>query len=97
MRDLLFEPNGPLLWEAVAERLEGYFSDLYRAGALQGTDKSEAYFVKCDAETNPPEERDTGRLIAMAGLAAAAPAEFIVLRITQSADGVSITGPDMQL
>jgi uncharacterized protein len=97
MRDLLFEPNGPLLWEAVAERLEGYFSDLYRAGALQGTDKSEAYFVKCDAETNPPEERDTGRLIAMAGLAAAAPAEFIVLRITQSADGVSVTGPDMQL
>lgn len=97
MRDLLFEPNGPLLWEAVAERLEGYFSDLYRAGALQGADASEAYFVKCDAETNPREERDAGRLIAMAGLAAAAPAEFIVVRITQSADGVSVTGPDMQL
>ncbi|ALL70949.1 Phage tail sheath protein FI (plasmid) [Paraburkholderia caribensis MBA4] len=97
LRDLTFEPNNPLLWEAVAERLEGYFSDLYRAGALKGADPREAYFVKCDAETNPPAEREAGRLVAMAGLAAAAPAEFVVVRITQSADGVSVAGPDMRV
>ncbi|SIT43334.1 Tail sheath protein [Paraburkholderia ribeironis] len=97
LRDLMFEPNSPTLWKAVAERLEGYFSDLFRAGALKGGDQAEAYFVKCDAETNPPEERLAGRVSAMAGLAAAAPAEFVIVRITQSADGVSVAGPELQV
>jgi hypothetical protein len=97
LRDLMFEPNSPALWQAVSERLKGYFSDLYYAGALKGADESEAYFVKCDAETNPREECDAGRVIAVAGFAAAAPAEFVIVRITQSADGVSVAGPDMRV
>lgn len=97
LRDLVFEPNNPALWTGVAGRLTSYFSDLFRRGALKGADASEAYFVKCDAETNPPEAREAGRVVAIAGIAPAAPAEFVIVRITQSADGVSVAGPDMQV
>ncbi|MGA7816349.1 phage tail sheath C-terminal domain-containing protein, partial [Caballeronia sp.] len=97
LRDLVFEPNDPALWKGVAERLTSYFSDLYRNGALQGANASEAYFVKCDEETNPREAREAGLVSALAGIAPAVPAEFVIVRITQSADGVSVVGPDMRI
>jgi len=97
LRDLVFEPNDERLWTAVAERLTSFFDDLYSNGALKGNDASEAFFVKCDAETNLMEDRDAGMVIAVAGLAAVAPAEFMIVRITQSATGVSVTGPATQV
>jgi uncharacterized protein len=58
---------------------------LYQSGALRGETAEEAYYVKCDAETNPADDRAVGRVTAEIGLAAVRPAEFIVVRITQEA------------
>jgi phage tail sheath protein FI len=58
-------------------------NDLWREGALVGADRDEAFYVKCDDETNPPEARDVGELICEIGISPVKPAEFIVVRIHQ--------------
>jgi hypothetical protein len=92
LRDLVFELNSPLLWGFVTGRIDRYCRDLYRHGALKGRNPSEAYFVKCDAETNAGYDGDSGAVVAQVGLAPAAPSEFVIVRITQSASGVTVTG-----
>ncbi len=94
MRDLVFEANAPALWERVRDRLDAYCYELFRRGALKGATLEQSFFVKCDAETNPLEEREAGRLIAEVGLAAEVPAEFVIVRITQSVAGIHVTVPE---
>lgn len=90
--DLVFEPYTPALWEKIRGRLNGFCYNLFQAGALNGLSAAEAYYVKCDAEINPPDERNAGRVISHVGLAALAPAEFIVVRIAHSAAGSTLAG-----
>jgi phage tail sheath protein FI len=77
-----FEPNEPRLWVRVQRELNGYLESLWRAGALIGQTPQRAFYVKCDAETNPPEGRDQGQVVTEIGFAPGTPAEFIVIRIT---------------
>jgi hypothetical protein len=93
MNDLVFEPNNPLLWDRARDRLVGYCSELFRRGALKGRDPAEAFIVKCDGEINPLEVREAGQLICEVGLAPLSPAEFILIRITQTAAGAMLTLP----
>jgi hypothetical protein len=93
MHDLVFEPNGPPLWDRLSDRLGAYCYEMFRRGALKGRRPAEAFFVKCDAETNPLEVQAAGQLICEVGLAPVRPAEFIVVRITQSAAGTAATIP----
>jgi len=78
-----FEPNGPRLWIRIRRELTVYLTDLWLDGALAGTTPDEAFFVKCDAETNPPDGREAGQVVTEIGLAPSAPSEFIVVRIIQ--------------
>jgi hypothetical protein len=93
MRDVVFEPNGPPLWARVRDRLGGYCNELFERGALKGIRPAEGFFVKCDAETNPREVREAGQLICDIGLAPIMPAEFIVVRLYQSAAGTTVMLP----
>jgi len=87
MRWAPFEPNDARLWIRVQRELTAYLVKLQTAGALKGKTPAEAFFVKCDAENNPPEVRDLGQVVIEIGLAPLAPAEFIVIRIVRSAGG----------
>jgi phage tail sheath protein FI len=77
-----FEPNEPRLWVRIQRELTTYLTTLLRAGALKGATPGQAFYVKCDAETNPPERRGVGQVMTEIGLAPLTPAEFIVVRIT---------------
>jgi hypothetical protein len=96
LRDFVFESNDPALWRAIEDRVRGYLQELHSKGALKGLAASEAFFVKCNAETNSAASRDAGTVHAEAGLAVAVPAEFVIVRITQSAAGVTVGGPATQ-
>ncbi|MBT0665993.1 lamin tail domain-containing protein [Geobacter pelophilus] len=96
MAELVFEPNDPTLWMRIRRELGSYLGSLHRKGAFQGEKPEEAYFVKCDSETNSSELRDQGKLVVVIGLAMAAPAEFIIVRIVQTDGGVTVT-PDTGL
>jgi hypothetical protein len=78
-----FEPNRPELWIRIRRELGLYLTGLWRAGALLGDTPAEAFYIKCDAETNPPEVREQGQAVTEIGLAPGAPAEFVVIRIIQ--------------
>ena len=80
---VVFEPNEPTLWKKIARTVEVFLGDLWKEGALVGAAQDEAYYVKCDEETNPPEARDAGELVCEIGIAPVKPAEFIVVRIHQ--------------
>ncbi|MCP3104373.1 phage tail sheath subtilisin-like domain-containing protein [Myxococcus sp. K15C18031901] len=85
-----FEPNGPLLWEAVRRDIHAFLLRLWRDGALMGRTPEEAFFVRCDARPHTRERIDAGQPIAVVGLAAVKPAEFIVLRVGQRAGGAEV-------
>jgi phage tail sheath protein FI len=76
-----FEANTPRAWVRIRRELDAYLAGLWAAGALVGATAAEAYYVKCDEETNPPAVREAGQTITEIGLAPVAPAEFIVVRI----------------
>jgi len=83
----VFEPNDPGLWGKIRRNIGAFLTNVWRSGALFGLTPEEAFYVKCDAETNPPEVRDLGMVVTEIGVAIVRPAEFVIFRITQS------TGP----
>lgn len=80
----VFEPNTPDLWQKITRNISAFLTTVWRSGALFGTTPEQAFYVKCDAETNPPEERELGRVITEVGVAIVRPAEFVIFRISQS-------------
>ena len=84
---LVFDTNGPQLWLALVRSITSVLLEAYRAGALKGGRPEEAFQVKCDAETNPPENIDGGLCICEVQVAPAVPMEFITLRVAVSGDG----------
>ena len=84
---VVFEPNDIWLWARVTRDVGAFLTTVWADGALFGANPSQAFYVKCDAELNPPESRDLGRLIVEIGMAPVKPAEFVIFRISQWAGG----------
>jgi phage tail sheath protein FI len=80
---VVFEPNDTTLWAKVRRDITAFLRGVWRSGALFGTTPEQAFYVKCDAELNPPESRDLGQLIIEVGMCPTKPAEFVIFRITQ--------------
>lgn len=80
---VVFEPNDRTLWAKIVRNVTAFLTTVWRAGALFGSTPQEAFYVKCDDETNPPEERDLGRVTTEIGVAIVRPAEFVIFRIMQ--------------
>jgi uncharacterized protein len=93
MADTVFEPNDPKLWANIRRDLTIYFNGLFQKGALLGNSPADAFYIKCDEYTNPPEVRDAGMVVTEIGLAPAAPGEFIIVRIIRSANDITVTEP----
>ncbi len=90
MRWVLFEPNDIPLWKSVERDVTAFLIRLWRDGALMGATSQQAFFVKCDAETNPQENVDAGIVTTVIGMAPVKPAEFVVFRISQYVGGTQI-------
>ena len=86
-RWIVFEPNDYTLWKSIRRDITAFLTLLWRDGALLGRTPQEAFFVKCDEETNPPESIDRGYVVTIIGIAPVKPAEFIVFRIRQHQRG----------
>ncbi|MEP7111675.1 MAG: phage tail sheath subtilisin-like domain-containing protein [Ilumatobacteraceae bacterium] len=87
---VVFEPNDPKLWDSVRRTVTMFLRRVWRDGALFGRTPGEAFFVKCDEENNPPENRDAGILTVEIGIAPVKPAEFVVFRISQFSGGAGL-------
>lgn len=80
---VVFEPNTPDLWAKITRNVTAFLTNVWRDGALFGATPQEAFYVRCNAETNPPEVRDAGQVITEIGVAPVKPAEFVIFRISQ--------------
>jgi phage tail sheath protein FI len=81
---ITFEPNNHITWEVTRKRVTEFLSGLYTQGMLAGGNLEEAFFVKCDEETNPADNVDNGFLTCEIGVAPVHPAEFIMISLTQT-------------
>ncbi|MFJ9704411.1 phage tail sheath subtilisin-like domain-containing protein [Streptomyces sp. NPDC101234] len=84
---VVFEPNDHNLWARIRRNISAFLVNEWRSGALFGQRPEEAYYVKCDEETNPPESVDVGRVICEIGIAPVKPAEFVIFRLAQFSSG----------
>jgi hypothetical protein len=91
-RWVVFEPNDYTLWRAITRDVGAFLTRVWRDGALLGASADEAFFVKCDLETNPEEVRDAGQVVTLIGIAPVKPAEFVVFQLMQSAQGADVDG-----
>jgi hypothetical protein len=89
-RWVVFEPNAGPLWKDIQRDVGAFLTLLWRQGALAGARPEDAFFVKCDAETNPPEVVDAGQVVVVIGIAPVKPAEFVIFRIGQTAVGSTV-------
>jgi len=87
---VVFEPNDRFLWERVSRTISTFLRRVWSSGALFGGSPEQAFFVKCDAENNPTENIDAGMLTVDIGLAPVKPAEFVVFRVSQLAQGAEL-------
>jgi uncharacterized protein len=88
---LVFEPNNPSLWREVDRVLRSFLNDLWRQGMLDGATADQAYLVRCDAATNPPEATALGQLTTLIGIQPPYPAEFVIARIGRTESGTQIS------
>ncbi|QEV20827.1 phage tail sheath family protein [Streptomyces alboniger] len=84
---VVFEPNDQALWARIRRNVSAFLVNEWRSGALFGSRPEDAFYVKCDAETNPVESVDLGRVVCEIGIAPVKPAEFVVFRLAQFSGG----------
>jgi phage tail sheath protein FI len=82
------QANDESLWDQLANSIAGFLISEWRKGALSGGQASQAYYVKCDEDTNPPASIAAGELTCEIGLAPR-PNSFVVFRLSKFAGGLS--------
>ena len=86
----VFEPNDPALWARIRRTISAFLTNEWRKGALFGLTPEQAFFVKCDEETNPAEGIDAGQVVCQIGVAPVKPAEFVIFQLSQFSGGTSL-------
>lgn len=87
----VFEPNDHSLWAKMRRSISAFLVNEWRKGALFGTTPNQAFYVKCDDETNPAEGIDAGQVVCEIGVAPVKPAEFVIFRLSQYSGGASLS------
>jgi len=83
----VFEPNDEKLWIQLRIAATNFLTRVWSDGALFGSTPAQAFYVKCDSETNPPEVIEAGQVICEIGIAPVKPAEFVIFRLSQFTGG----------
>ena len=80
---ITFEPNTPSTWAVIQREVSLFLNSLYAKGFFAGGTAEDSYIVRCDEETNPPEQVQAGRLLVEIRVEPALPAEYILFTIEQ--------------
>lgn len=83
MQWVVFEPNDRALWKRIEREITIFLSRLRSRGMLAGETAEEAFIVRCNDETNPPENIAAGILSTDILLSVTRPLEFVIFRLTQ--------------
>ncbi len=86
----VFEPAGPALCRRIESTVTTFLESLLAKGVTASQRAAEAFYVKCNSETNPPGQLEQGTVVTEIGLALIAPAEFIILTARRTPDAVQV-------
>lgn len=89
----VFEPNDDALRRTLVHSLSVFLETIWRTGGLKGNVPAEGFYVKCDDTNNPPAVIAAGQIVCRVGVAVAAPMEFLVFEIRQTAAATEIVEP----
>jgi uncharacterized protein len=89
---LAFESNHTQLRANAARVLRGILDRMWQRGMLDGPTRETAYQVICDETSNPAYETEAGRLIAVIALRPPHPAEFVIVRVGRTDQGLQLIG-----
>jgi hypothetical protein len=79
----VFEPNDARTWERLTGCVSDFLKDLWGLGYFAGAGPEDSFYVRCNAETNPRDVRDEGKLVMEIGVAPALPAEYLIFHVVQ--------------
>jgi phage tail sheath protein FI len=85
----VFEPNDERLWIRLRIAVSSFLTRTWREGALFGATPDQAFYVKCDEETNPADVIEAGQVVVEVGISPVKPAEFVIFRISQFTSGAA--------
>src|SRR5690606_39291119 len=60
---VVFEPNDMDLWGRIRRTISAFLYRVWLDGALFGATPEQAFYVKCDDETNPSEVIEAGQVV----------------------------------
>ncbi len=87
----VFQNNTPQLWQAITTVLTNYLLQQMQSGLLYGATQQQAFVVICDNTVNTPATIQAGIVNANVAVAVAAPAEFVVINLSQMVSGATTT------
>jgi hypothetical protein len=83
-----FEPTGTALWREVHAQVTAFMTGLHARGLLTGASPRDAFYVKCDADTQEAGASGFGLII---GFALARPGDFTAFRIAHAVAGSGVS------
>ncbi len=81
-----FQRSDQDLWDELSGQITDYLTELHARSVLSGQHAAQAFFLKCDRETNRDQENKTGEVSLIVGFALKQPGQFLSFRI-QRAEG----------
>lgn len=85
----IFRNNDYELWQSLTTTLTNYLIAEMQDGLLAGNSPANSFQVICDSSVNTPSTIAAGIVNATVAVALAAPAEFVVINLTQMASGAT--------
>ncbi|MGI9291526.1 MAG: hypothetical protein ACR2QG_09670 [Gammaproteobacteria bacterium] len=86
----LFNDSNPDTWNEITAQVGDFLSKLRECGMLPGENTREAYFVKCDSDTNDGLSGRLGEVTFIVGFAVRRPGEFLAFRFQRCRNGCRI-------
>jgi len=84
---VLFDGNGPAVWNRVRRAIENLLEAFWREGALAGDTPDDAFSVRCDRSTMTQNDIDNGRLVVRVSVRPAASIERITVLLNLASTG----------
>ncbi len=89
---VLFDGNGPAVWNRVQRSIEDLLDAFWRLGALTGNSTDDAFTVRCDRSTMTQNDLDNGRLIVQISVRPAASIARITVALNLASSGIGANG-----
>ena len=85
---VLFDGNGPAVWNRVQRSIENLLEAFWMLGALAGNTTADAFTVRCDRSTMTQNDIDNGRLIVQISVRPAASIARITVALNLASSGI---------